>query len=367
VAPLPYSGRVIIGALGFICLKISLGLAVFSNNKRFTEGSFPNEEKFELLTKQNAKLLFGDRAVYIDLKNKIEARELGGVIPDGFLFDLNDKNNPEFYLVEVELQRHDFWKHIFPQLTKFFAFYRNPKSTSKLIEQLFDFIRANQSIKKEFEQYLAGKELFKSIKDAVENSQNILLVADDLIPEVEEVQDTYQETWGKYVKPAVLKQYAEGDKEILILDPGFDELREGGSPLPASELQPTQVYDESFHIRDIDPPVGNAYQALKKHMLELDKTIVFNPQHYYISIRKNRNFAFIKPKKKKLQIVIMLPFEVGGAMIQHHTLRQLSLPVQRFYSGRCFEVEVENELNFEEIVATLERAYKDESKIEKPV
>ena len=30
-----------------------------------------------------------------------------------------DKENPEFYIVEVELSKHDFYGHIFPQFTSF--------------------------------------------------------------------------------------------------------------------------------------------------------------------------------------------------------------------------------------------------------
>src|SRR2546427_10256436 len=132
-----------------------MSLAVYSDNRRFQETSFEgDEEKLEQIVKRNPKLLFGPKAIYIDLKNKVQSKELGGAIPDGFLFDLNDKDDPQFYLVEVELQEHDFWKHIFPQITKYFAFYNNSKSRTKLVEKLFEFVHENSHIRDEFRQFL---------------------------------------------------------------------------------------------------------------------------------------------------------------------------------------------------------------------
>jgi hypothetical protein len=96
---------------------------ILYSTKKFTEFTYDNENDFEKLTKNNSKLLFGESTIYIDLKTRVDAKALGGSIPDGLLFDLKDVASPEFYLVEVELAKHDFYRHIFPQITKFFAFF----------------------------------------------------------------------------------------------------------------------------------------------------------------------------------------------------------------------------------------------------
>ena len=82
----------------------------------------------------------------MDVKKKIDNNFLGGVIPDGFLLDFSDKKNPEFYLVEVELVKHSFFNHIFPQITKFFAFFKNPNSQGKLIEKLYAITQSKQRL-----------------------------------------------------------------------------------------------------------------------------------------------------------------------------------------------------------------------------
>jgi predicted transport protein len=93
-------------------------------------------------------------------------------------------------------------------------------------------------------------------------------------------------------------------------------------------------------------------------MLQLDKDIKFNPQKYYISIRKTRNFAYVELRKKKMNIVIMLPYEVGSKLIKRHTITKLSESVQNWYGAPCFQVTVENEADIEEVVRALEEAYR---------
>jgi hypothetical protein len=102
--------------------------ALYLNNKRFTEKEFSKEKDLEDLMFLNSKNLFGQHSIIIEAKKKIDHKTLGGTIPDAFLFDLNDPENAEFYLIEVELAKHSFYNHIFPQITKFFAFYKNPVS-----------------------------------------------------------------------------------------------------------------------------------------------------------------------------------------------------------------------------------------------
>ena len=151
-------------------------LSIYFEGNKFNETEFGREETLENIVKNNFKTLFGEEAIYFDLKNKIKTKTLGASIPDGFLFDFKNKEDIQFYLVEVELAEHDFEQHIFPQIKKFFAFFKNPKSREELISRLFNFIKSNPKIESEFKNYLGTKEIYKTLKDVIENSQNILLI-----------------------------------------------------------------------------------------------------------------------------------------------------------------------------------------------
>jgi predicted transport protein len=332
--------------------------AIYMDGNRFIETEFEIEESFEKIVKENSKTLFGVKTIYFDLKNKIDSKTLGSVIPDGFLFDFKDKENPEFYLVEVELEKHDFYKHIFPQITKFFAFFKNSTSRNNLIERLFHFIKSNSQLEDEFKGYLGKKEIYKALKDIIENSQNILLIIDENKPELQEVFETYTDTWDKMVKVEILKQYTANKKIIFTLNPDFENI--GFIETPTSE-EPGK-YTEGFHTEDVEEKIKVIYEKIKNAMVKLDSKIKINPQKYYISLRENKNFAYIYIRKKKMHIDIMFPYETGINIIKKHKITQLVDGVQKFYGGPCFEITLENEDNFDEVLKILEEAYKKQNK-----
>ena len=333
--------------------------AIFMDGKKFVETEFKLEIDFEKIVREHFKTLFGAKTIFFDIRNKIDSKTLGSAIPDGFLFDFRDEENPEFYLVEVELQQHDFYKHIFPQITRFFAFFKNPASRNNLVEKLFSFVKSSPELEQEFKQYLGKKEIYKALKDIIENSQNILLILDESKPELQEVFETYTDTWDKMVKVEILKQYTANGKIIFTMNPDFQEI-----PFvepPTEEEGAEERYTESYHLEDVEKNIASVYEKIKTAMLKLDSNIRTNPQKYYVSLRKNKNFAYISFRKKKIWITIMLPYEAGINLIKKHKLKQLSAGVQKFYNGSCFTVTVEKEDNLDEIIKTLEEAYKLQS------
>ncbi|MEW6525075.1 MAG: phage portal protein [Spirochaetota bacterium] len=250
-------------------------MALFFNNKKFNEYKFMVEEEFEKLVSDNSKIFFGDKTIYIDAKKKIETKALGGSIPDGFLFDFSDSDNPEFYLIEVELASHDFYKHIFPQITKFFAFFKNNKSQKDLIEKIYSIASTDDSIKKEFRKFLGEKEIFKFINDTIEGSQNILLIIDGDKSELPEIVDTYTDTWGKIVKTIKINIFKNNNDLIFSMTPDF--LRayyESVARFCENEIRPILNWIIGLIIKERR---GDIYKALQGNIDNLDWEIEFNP------------------------------------------------------------------------------------------
>lgn len=328
--------------------------ALYFNNKRFTEKEFSKEKELEDLMFQNSKSLFGQNSIIIEAKKKIENKTLGGTIPDAFLFDLNDPENPEFYLVEVELASHSFYNHIFPQITKFFAFYKNPVSQSELIEKLYSLVNADPGLKKQFKDLIGNKEIFKFIKDTLENSQNILLILDNEKPELPEIINTYTDTWGKIVKLTLLKEYCNNGESIISLTPEFANLTTVELVLSGKEEEiVVGPYTEDYHLGDALPVIKEAYQKLQSELLLQVKDIKFNPQRYYISLRKKKNFAYIKIQKKKMTIVAMLDQTSIEGKIKNHKIVTLTDSVQKFYNGPCAQIVITDNSNMNEIISLL--------------
>jgi len=78
-------------------------MVLYYQNKKLLEQQFKSEAEFESIIVENSKLFFGNSSIFIVTKKKIDSKFLGGTVPDGFLIDLSDVENPEFYIVEVEL------------------------------------------------------------------------------------------------------------------------------------------------------------------------------------------------------------------------------------------------------------------------
>lgn len=330
---------------------------IYHNGERYSEKQYKLEADFERLVADNSKIFFGDKTIFIDAKKKIDNNSFGGVIPDGFLFDFSDKKNPEFYLVEVELVKHSFFGHIFPQITKFFAFFKNPSSQGKLIEKLYSIFENDNELRQEFKNKIGKKEIFKFLKDTIENSQNILLIIDGEKKELPEITETYADTWGKMVKVAILKEYranGKSEKSIFSLSPDFENIE--NIDIVANnqdEQKGKSTYSEQFHLEDINENTLAVYNELKEKLLEKIPSLNFNPQRYYISLRKKRNFAFLKIRKKKIGIVAMLKEEKIREKIKSHEITTLTESVQKFYNGPCARIEINDNNNLDEIIDLL--------------
>ncbi len=161
------------------------------------------------------------------------------------------------------------------------------------------------------------------------------------------------------VKVEVMKEYAAEGQTILTLTPDFEDI---GFIEPVAPKAGEERYTEAFHTEDVEKRIVSIYEKMKSHMLRLDQNIMVNPQKYYISLRKNRNFAFLELRRKKMNVVVMLPYETGEQLIKKHRVKQLSEGIQRFYNGPCFGVSVENEDVLDEVLKALEEAYHQQNR-----
>ena len=330
-------------------------MKLFTNNKTYIQFQFDKEEDFEREVVLSSKQFFGTNSIYIDSKRKIETKSLGNSIPDGFLFDLSDKENPEFYIVEVELAKHDFYNHIFPQVTKFFGFYKNSKNQNDLVEKIFSFITNDGDIKKEFKKHLGEKEIYKFIKDTIERSQNILLVIDGDKKELPEIMETYSDTWGKMVKLILIKKFFNNGESIYTMHPDFENIEFASIENEISVDMEDVEYNENYHLDGVSVIVRQIYFDIKTDLINVNSSLVFNSQKHYISIRKNRNIAFFITGRKKIRLVVMQSDVETKKEITHHPVKTLTAGVQKFWNGPSCAVIIETTEYLEEVKTLLRK------------
>lgn len=331
-------------------------MILIQDGKRYDEIKFALEADFEQEVVESQESIFGKDTIFIDAKKKIGTGALGNTIPDGFLFDLSEPDNHEFYIVEVELEKHHFYNHIFPQITKFFAFFKNSQRQKELVEKLFSAINSDATLKKKFKKYLGEEEIFKFLNDLIDTSQNILLILDGKKRELPEITDTYSDTWGKMVRVIEIKKFKSQSDVILSVDPEFENIafayEEPGTDGVGEGVQ----YDENYHLEGVSEAVKEVYSHLRSVMEATDDSFVFNTQKYYVSIKGKKNVAFIKVRKKKLRIVVMLPEDQIREVIGKHEVKSLSQSVQNFYNGPCAAVDVGAMDDIDEIETLIRKA-----------
>ncbi len=310
-----------------------MAISVSLNGAIFEQAIYSKEDDFEQLVAKNAETIFGDRAIYIDTKRKIDTSSLGGTIPDGFLIDLSDPDDPQFYLVEVELQSHDFFRHIFPQITKFFAFYRDSKQRHKLIETIFALFQGDSAVTKKLRDSIGSKEIYKFLKDTIDNSQNILIIIDGPKAEFKEIMDTYTDTWGKMVKVQIVNHFRRDNNNILTVEPPFQNLvfEDAVSQSPDTEISEPPQYTEEFHLDGCSTNVKDIYDRLKNEFLQVKGDLIFKPIHWLIGVRDNshwhphrNNIARIYVRKKKLLVFCWLSESEAKQILEspHHNVKR---------------------------------------------
>jgi len=325
-------------------------MTIIGNGKHFQKVRFSSEAEFEDDIVESSNILFGENIVFINPKKKIESKSLGGVIPDGFFFDFHDPTDPQFYIVEVELISHSFFNHVFPQITKFFAFYKNTNVQKSLVDELFLIIEEDQDLKLLFKKFLGRTEVYKFLTDIVESSQNILLIANGVFKEFQEITDTYTDTWGKLVKYIEICKYISGDDSVYTIIPDFDTIQYVETIVNIEEPSSDGVaYSEEFHLEGVSEVTRKIYEKIKEMAIQKDPNIYFNPQKYYISIKDSKNIVYLKIRKKKIRAIIMLPEEVLRNLVHNYSVSSLSQGVQDFYNGPCAAVDITDLSHFDEI------------------
>jgi len=328
---------------------------IILDGAKLSQFKYNSEEEFEADIVASSKALFGKKTVYIDYKKKISGNALGGTIPDGFLIDFSDENAPEFYIVEVELAKHDFYKHIFPQITKFFSFFTNPQSRGDLVEKIYSIIKNDNNIKNDIKKLCMGKEIYKLLKDCIDENQNILLIIDETKPELPEIFNTYKE-WDNMVKLEIIKKFTNGSNTVFLMEPEFDELEFYiDSTIEKTNTINNNDYSEDDHLNKANDQIKEIYQEIKSKLLKINPSLIFNPQRYYISIRDSKNIVFIKIRQKKIRFIVMLEPATIRENIKNCFFKEVSQSVQDFYNGPCAVVDIDNKKNIDEVIELIKK------------
>ncbi len=80
--------------------------------------TYRTEAEFEAVVVDLADEIFGSSTIYIDVKRRLRGKEIV-TIPDGYLVDMTEPQDPRLFIIENEIVSHDPFRHVGVQLLKF--------------------------------------------------------------------------------------------------------------------------------------------------------------------------------------------------------------------------------------------------------
>ncbi len=79
---------------------------------------YGSEKEFEVTVISLADELFGSSSLYVDIKKRVKGNDVIS-IPDGYVVDVTEPDDPKLFIVENEISTHDPFKHVGVQLLRF--------------------------------------------------------------------------------------------------------------------------------------------------------------------------------------------------------------------------------------------------------
>lgn len=118
----------------------------------FTLHTYRGEDELEKFIVQNSLHVFGRRPVCFDVKHRVESK-VKAKITDGLLLDLNGPDEPRFWIVEVELSKHDPYKDVEPQVHGFLRALKGEGTLSVIANTLYEELRKERHQSQSYDWY----------------------------------------------------------------------------------------------------------------------------------------------------------------------------------------------------------------------
>lgn len=125
---------------------------LYNKNNRFESYPFETEKEFEKSVNEIKQTLFGDKRIYLDDKRKIGAKGETNNLPDGYLIDFLNEDEPKIFVVENELERHHHLKHIAVQILEFSLSY--DASKQKVKNHIKEMLKARPKELEKIKEYI---------------------------------------------------------------------------------------------------------------------------------------------------------------------------------------------------------------------
>lgn len=208
-------------------------------NKQEKYYAFPydKESQLEEVVNEVKDALFGSNRIYLDDKKKIGKQGSITNLPDGYLIDLTNRQEPKIFVVENDLASHQHLKHIAVQILEFSLSFETSKIKVKNI--IKDMLYKRPDEWKKCEEF-AKKHNYDNVDFLLESiihkkdSFNALLIIDDLSEELETVLIS---RFRFPVEITTIKRFKNQKDEVLYeFEPFLNEIIEDTEKIDISDI-----------------------------------------------------------------------------------------------------------------------------------
>jgi hypothetical protein len=210
---------------------------LWNKEEKYIEVPYDNESDLEDAVNEVKDALFGSTRIYLDDKKKIGQKGGTNNLPDGYLIDLTNKQDPKIFVVENDLASHQHLKHIAVQILEFSLSFETSKVKVKNI--IKEMLQKRPDEWKKCEAF-AKKNGYENVDYLLESiihkkdSFNALLIIDELGEELETVLIS---RFKFPVEVTTLKRYkSENGKILYEFEPFLNEVTEDTEKVDISDI-----------------------------------------------------------------------------------------------------------------------------------
>jgi hypothetical protein len=210
---------------------------LWNKQNKFIEIPYDRESELEDAVNEVKDALFGSTRIYLDDKKKIGKKGGTNNLPDGYLIDLTNSQDPKIFVVENDLSSHQHLKHIAIQILEFSLSFETSKVKVKnIIKEMLHKRKFEWSKCEDFAKKNGYENVDYLLESIIHNKEsfNALLIIDELGEELETVLIS---RFKFPVEVITLKRYKNKNDEILYdFQPFLNEVTEDTEKVDISEI-----------------------------------------------------------------------------------------------------------------------------------
>ncbi|MHA1632780.1 MAG: hypothetical protein ACTSXC_08260 [Candidatus Freyarchaeota archaeon] len=236
--------------------------------------------------------VFGRECVYFDLKKVVRSRATR-YVTDGVLLDPASR---KLWIIEYELSRHDFDRHVRPQVMGFLRALKNPETVRDVLMTLYDEVRADPEKERRVRRHLrGGEELYYFLDRVLHGKWGVIIVVDEVTPQLMELQEDLSK--DAEVRILEFKTYRHESGEAYLFTPLRYE----------REVAEVPGHERSWEARLMwaEPEARRlAEELIRRVVRELPDVRHMPKYRWYYFYRSERPFAVLLLRKRSVDVRI---------------------------------------------------------------